>query len=272
MAQLKGKARANALPKQPLPSDYETDAPANIDTPLPPTRTNEELNLKVLRRHYPDVTSVHKVAQYAVLYLFSPETQWEKSGIEGTLFMCELTPSSISADRFSVIILNRRGLNNFTVELTSRDNVEFSEPYVILQEQGEDGTQQIYGLWIFSEPPPSSTATIRVETAEKIQELAARAEESRMAREDILKAEAEAIGEIRPVQGESIPMGRQLSLRELFGQQREQDAAFHIHNNGLDNHHSSRPSSGFAPTPNPGNNDVLGQLFMNAKQAYNDVG
>ncbi|KAF2715147.1 PH domain-like protein [Pleomassaria siparia CBS 279.74] len=250
------KSRTRGQQSQPQPSDYETDAPPIVDVSPPPPRSNEELNLSVLRRHYPDVTALRHVAPYAVLYAFNLDTeQWEKIGIEGTLFVCELTPSLSGADRFSVVILNRRSLDNFAMELTSEAEMEITDEYVILQ------GDQVYGLWIFSEPPPSSTANTRVETAEKIKALATQAAETRRAREQVVKNGADTAAEQEHVQEGSVPMGRQLSLRELFGQQRVQDAAWSVHN-----HHS--------PSPGPGltGNDVLGQLFMKAKQDYNGVG
>ncbi|PSN71612.1 PH domain-like protein, partial [Corynespora cassiicola Philippines] len=246
----------------PQPSDYETDAPPNVDVPLPPPRSNEELNLSVLRRHYPDVVAIHHVASYAVLYTFSLDSaQWEKIGVEGTLFVCQLLPSPIGADRFAVIILNRRGLDNFCNDINSDDEVEISDEYIILQ--GDPA----YGIWIFSEPPPSSTANAHAETADKIMALARQAAASSQEREHQLNNGGAAISD--QVEA-SVPMGRQLSLRELFGQQREQDAAWSVHNH----HTNQRNDTNFAANPNPmpPQNDVLGQLFMKAKQDYNGLG
>ncbi|CAN9375655.1 unnamed protein product [Alternaria alternata] len=256
------KARANQPQPPPQPSDYETDAPPAVDVPLPPPRSNEELNFSVLRRQYADLLSIEHVTPYAALYTFNLETQsWEKMGIEGTLFICQLTPSPIGAERYCAIILNRRGLDNFYQELTSSEEMEISDPYVIIQ--GE----QVYGIWIFADPPPASTANCRVETAAKMMDIADKARASREALEPTAKATelAEAAS--------SVPMGRQLSLRELFGQQREQDAGFSIHN------HNTHPmpsihqqQQGYMPSPGPAQNDVLGQLFMKAKQNHNGLG
>lgn len=165
----KGKSRGHHAP--PQPSDYETDAPQNIEypPPPPPARSTEELNLGVIRRHYPEVTSVHYVAPYAVLYTFSLETQqWEKVGVEGSLFICELIPSAIGVERYGVVILNRRSMDNFYMDITGPESIEITDEYIIMQ------GDQVYGLWIFCEPLPSSTAFKRTETAAKIQELAVR--------------------------------------------------------------------------------------------------
>ncbi|KAF1362161.1 PH domain-like protein [Lizonia empirigonia] len=266
----KSKARAHHPQPPPQPSDYETDAPPPaLDVPLPPPRSNEELNVSVLRCIYPELLTLEHVTPYAALYTFSLETQqWEKLGVEGTLFLCKLTPSPLGADRYSVAILNRRGLDNFYLELTSEDEMEFTDPYVILQ------GDQVYGIWVFADPPPASTANCRIETAEKIMKAAEKARLSREGREREGKNGVHRASEYVET-ASSAPMGRQLSLRELFGQQRQQDAGFSVH----DDHNQQMPhdypqQQAYTPTPHPGmsQQDVLGQLFFNAKQNYNGLG
>ena len=270
MAPHKSKARAHHPQPPPQPSDYETDtAPPAVDVPLPPPRSNEELNFSVLRRIYPELVAIEHVTPYAALYTFSLETQqWEKLGVEGTLFLCRLTPSAIGADRYSVAILNRRGLDNFYLELTSEEEMEFTDPYVILQ------GDQVYGIWVFADPPPASTADCRTDTANKIMQAAEKARLSREAKEQEARNGVHQASE-HVETATSAPMGRQLSLRELFGQQRQQDADFSVH----DHHSQHMPQNypqqqAYIPAPNPGmsHQDVLGQLFFNAKQNYNGLG
>jgi hypothetical protein len=251
----KARARGQGAP-QPQPSDYETD----FDAPPPPPRSNEELNLSVLHRHYPSIVSIQHVAPYAVLYAFNLDTSlWEKIGIEGTLFVCELTEAHGGAERYSVVILNRRGLDNFEMELSSEAEMEITDEYVILQ------GDQVYGLWIFSEAE-SSTQGMRAQTANKIKELAERAAESRRVREQAVRNGAEEAAEQQSGAG-GVEMGRSVSLRELFGQQRTADAGFSVHN-----HHSPSPGPGAGAAPGPSQVDILSQLFMKAKQDYNGVG
>ena len=223
---------------QQVVSDYdETDtatftdnAAANIAPP--PSRTNTELNLLVLRRYCPDVERIVQIAPFAVVYSFSPDTQgWEKIGTEGTLFVCQLAGASYS--RYSVIILNRKSLDNFIVELVSAENVEITDSYVILQSPGEDGVEQIYGLWIFSEDDvqPSTQEVV----AMAIEECALRAEEGKKLAEEaygggvhndlngVLGAgQAEAsyvemtVESTQPAQPIP-PAGQQIDLMQLFG-------------------------------------------------------
>jgi len=157
------KTRNAQLQPQPAQSDYEdTDNPTITDVAPalapPPQRTNTELNLTVLRRYCPEIEHIVSIAPFAVLYTFSPDSQrWEKCGIEGTLFICQLTGS-----RYNTMILNRKGLDNFMTELVSADDIEITDSYVILQAMSEEGTPQIYGLWIFAdgEAQPSTKEVI----------------------------------------------------------------------------------------------------------------
>jgi hypothetical protein len=179
----KKNTRAAQLQPQPQPtqSDYETDTnvtDAVHQTPMapPPTRTNTELNLLVLRRYVPNVERIISIAPFAVVYIFSPETQqWEKSGVEGTLFVCQLSGGNYL--RYNVVILNRKSLDNFITDLVSGEDIEITEQYVILQVIGDDGTPNIYGLWIFSEE--DTVPSVRETVANSIQECAVRAEMAR---------------------------------------------------------------------------------------------
>ena len=169
------------LQPQPTQSDYETDTAAVTDAAptsmaLPPTRTNTELNLLVLRRYVPSVERIMSIAPFAVVYLFSPETQqWQKSEVEGTLFVCQLSGDDYL--RYNVVILNRKSLDNFITELVSGEDIEITEQYVIIQVIGDDGSPNIYGLWIFSEE--GDVPSVRETVANSIQECAVRAEIAR---------------------------------------------------------------------------------------------
>jgi hypothetical protein len=204
------------------------------------TRTNEQLNHSVLHRYYPHVSQILSIASYTVLYQFSPEaSSWVKLEIEGTLFICELSPADYGAKRFNAVILNRRGFENWEYELRSSEDVEVTSEYIILK--GDvDGEDVIYGLWIFAEQG-SSTELARQDNAAVIERCAREAEESEHLALQKL-AQLQENGAISGGNGytaeqdeseveeaaESVAMGRQLSLRELFGQQRTQDAGFAV--------------------------------------------
>ncbi|KAI3129559.1 hypothetical protein CBS147330_5189 [Penicillium roqueforti] len=295
-------------------TDNESDAPYYSDMqqqPAPPLRSNEELNLSVIRRHKPSVTSILSLAPYAVVYIFSPTTkQWEKNGVEGTLFVCQETQGELGEDRYTAFVVNRRGLDNFDLPLTEGENVEITEEYVILKaeesaegEAGQNGIAdplhpqnlsenqtgtnnvRIYGLWIYSEPPPNSTAESRTINAQMILECATHAGESmKLARERLeamrqtsLHAAAMAASTQAPPMEElqtGVPMGRHISLQDMFGQQRAQDDSWSVraHHLGPNQHPQQYPQQSsyqhmvpHHPTPPPQpQSDVLGDLFRRA--------
>jgi len=168
-------------------SDYDSEAQHVDHNTVAVPRTNEELNLTVLRRHDPEIQSIISVAPFAVVYVFSSESQsWVKNGVEGALFVCLLNTTTSGSERYSVFILNRKGVENFRTELKATGDVEITDEYVILQ-VNDDGAENknaiaavngIYGLWIFSEQGGSTSHTRDVH-AKLIMNCAQRSEESR---------------------------------------------------------------------------------------------
>ncbi|KAL2053330.1 hypothetical protein ABVK25_006324 [Lepraria finkii] len=122
-----------------------------------------------VRRHLPTTHSIIRIAPFAVTYLFSPERKgWEKSGVEGSLFI--VRTDGRGGEGYAVVVLNRRGLENFILRLEKADQVEVTEEYIILQ----DG-ETVHGLWVFEEAE-GSTQGIRKEIGQTILECAKRAE------------------------------------------------------------------------------------------------
>ena len=199
----------------------------------PPTRTDTELNLAVLRRHNAAVVGLVHVAPYAVVYEFSAAQQaWEKAGIEGSAFVVQLAPSATHAARFAVVVLNRRGLHNFELELHAPDEVEVTDEYIILQRKPPGAAApHIFGLWVFAEPPPASTATQREQVARCVLECAERVEAGRRL------PPAEQLPQLDGAQDDSPPaasdryasdMARQGSLTALLEQQRHADDSWSV--------------------------------------------
>lgn len=297
------------------PTDYGTDLPddgyladmnQSNDDPMGPRATatqrqpasNEEMNLMVLKRYNPAITSILSIAPHAVIYIFNPTTQlWEKEnvGIEGTLFICQWTQGELGENRYSVLVLNRRGLQNFEAQLCDGEDVKITEDYVILRvadgrgrgshdvngsiENKGDGShkpESIYGVWIFSEPAPSSTAETRELNSRAIKEFATQGARSRKQAEERQKQRQngpeQGDGEYRP-QG-SVSMGHQVSLQELFEQQRAQYAQWSVHAHGQQQTavNPAAPAPPAAPmggSQNQTGNDVLGDLFRQAGMTYN---
>jgi hypothetical protein len=132
-----------------------------------PHRTNTELNLSVLRRYLPSIRSIVSIAANAVVYNFPPDAQqWEKSGVEGTLFVCEQDPALVAGrlvPRACVFVLNRRGLDNLVVELCQASVCEVAGELITfnvhddIEAVGSDaygeagGNTRGIGIWIHAD-------------------------------------------------------------------------------------------------------------------------
>jgi hypothetical protein len=218
MSVRQGKQRQrNHLPPPIQASDYESDAQHYDNRHIPPaTRTNTELNLSVLRRYNPSIRTILSIAANAVVYLFTPRTQtWEKSGVEGTLFVCDQEPTRISGDdSFCIVVLNRRGLDNIILDLGNTQDVEITNELLIMrfQDRASGNEQKVIGLWIHND----KNDTREVNQA-LIKECWERARESR-----ILDAERAAFqghfdeenGDIEHI--EPVGVGKRISLTDLF--------------------------------------------------------
>lgn len=268
-------------------SDYESDNQgyaSDYPSHQPPAeRTNDELNLAVLKRHDQQIVSILSIAPFAVIYDFSPlpEPTWSKSGVEGSLFICQLTPGISGEDRYVAVVLNRRGLDNFEAELREGENagVEITGDFVIVSyKHGHE--QKIKGIFIFSDGPGTSTAQTRELNADLMKQLAVQAGLSRKAAEaaaaqatarhtDGHMREAESTVEDAPM---STAMSKQLSLQELFNQQRAEDAAWsvRVHSPSQDPQQAQFQSYDGAnenhrmTIPESHQPDILGDLFRRA--------
>lgn len=143
---------------------HDTEAVQTPPSPIGQTRPEQQeinlessadaisvLNLRVLKRHVPETEEIVYRTSYAVVYTFAADSGiWEKIGKEGTLFVIRLTNGKSSRtlkgymqhsggndhkekdrERFAVVVLNRRGMDNFVLDL---DDVE---------DEDEDGEKEI---------------------------------------------------------------------------------------------------------------------------------
>ena len=130
---------------QVQPSDYESESQFIVPT----TRTNTDLNLSVLRRYIPDITTILSIAPAAVIYNFIADEQtWEKADVEGTLFVCQLQASPLaSKDRYSIAVLNKKSMDNLIVEMNVVQDVEITTQFLILRWTDDTG-ERIVGVYI----------------------------------------------------------------------------------------------------------------------------
>lgn len=133
-------------------SDYESDAAhymeQNPNRAQVPMRTNTELNLSVLQRYLPSIRSILSIAPNAAVYDFDTENgTWDKTGVEGTMFVCE-EEMVAGLPRACVFILNRKGLENHVVDLSKCLACELTPELLIINMEGENrGPPKVLGLW-----------------------------------------------------------------------------------------------------------------------------
>ncbi|GAB7343764.1 hypothetical protein MBLNU457_1738t1 [Dothideomycetes sp. NU457] len=138
---------------------YHTDAAAQayaVHAPNPPPRDSDELNLAVLRRWDPEVVAIKSKASMAVVYTCSTETgQWERADIEGPLFICELVratlpipDSSLLIERYKAVILNRKNMQNFAVDLKESGQLDVNDSLIMFSPSQPD--EPLYGIWVYA--------------------------------------------------------------------------------------------------------------------------
>lgn len=152
------KSRHHRHPSNRIPavSDYESDAAVMADYAPPPPRTNTELNLSVLQRYLPSIHTILSIAANAVMYAFNADAErWDKSGVEGTMFVCAQSPlpeDPQQRPRACVFVLSRRGLENVVVDLARVSHVEIMGELVILKVEGEwGGEEKVLGIWVHND-------------------------------------------------------------------------------------------------------------------------
>lgn len=203
-------------PRRAVPqSDNDTDAaPESAKTST--DRSIADLNLSVLRRYKPSIKTILSVAPYATVYGLNKDMkEWDKSGIEGTMFVCELSPGKLGQERYAIFILNRLGMQNFVFHLTNPHCVEITPEFLILGPLDGD----YFSIWIYSEPN-KSTAETRERNVKLIKECARDSEASRQRAERSLQASHVPQ---TPVSSQGITSGP-LLLQQLFEHQRRQGA------------------------------------------------
>jgi hypothetical protein len=221
----RSRNHASSTSQAPLVSDYDSEAQYTA----PRTgRTKEEINHSVVKRYVPSLAAILEIAASAYIYILNNVSgEWEKTSIEGTLFVCELTPSPITGTpRHCIVVLNRKGLENLIVFSEELQAVEISDQFLLLKFRSRENTfvqeskeeEKILGFFMTADEDVKD----RIKTAVKSHwEMALRVRESG---EDI-ERRVENFGDegygggggLGDGVGESKPMGRRLSLTELFG-------------------------------------------------------
>ncbi|KAK2762952.1 Dcp1-like decapping family protein [Colletotrichum kahawae] len=226
----RGHNRHPSTGPRPVQSDYESDAAHYLDThPVPDPnpallhRTNTDLNLSVLRRYLPSINATLAIAANAVVYTFNPLLPgWDKTGIEGTYFLCMqdppvlpslpgsgVPPAAPAPPRACIFVLNRRGLENVILDLGDVADFEVMDEIYIFRLHGDAEENKVMGIWIHADKEDTRVmnAAMIDETLKQVRAF----QESGAAHQ--LSPQEEELGPAMQA------IGRKLSLSDLFGAQ-----------------------------------------------------
>ena len=99
----------------------------------------KKANLRLLQRSInPNIDDIVGSATHVVLYEYS--AGWEKSNVEGSLFLV-----AQAGPEYSLAILNRHSTENFQVAVTNTFQLQHKEPYLIFKQ-----SPKILGIWFHS--------------------------------------------------------------------------------------------------------------------------
>lgn len=195
-----------------------------------PVRSNNELNLTVLQRYNPSITTILSIAASCQIYNYFPaDASWDKAEIAGTLFVCQMAPFSATTvgarERFCVALLNKKGLDNLIIDMQDVQEVEIKDEFMIMRflERGQRGLdgglmeeEKVLGFYIHADQ-----ADTRELNCTLVKGLWERVKDS-AAMEALERGTQEMGGsegfESASTSGAVLP-GRRLSLKDLFGGQ-----------------------------------------------------
>lgn len=101
----------------------------------------KKANLRLLQRTFdPSMEDIVGSATHAVLYEYINPQGWEKSQVEGSVFLVQKPGPS-----YSLAILNRSSTENFEVQVTKTFQLQHKEPYLIFKQ-----SPKILGIWFHS--------------------------------------------------------------------------------------------------------------------------
>ncbi|XP_062441842.1 mRNA-decapping enzyme 1A [Rhea pennata] len=106
------------------------------------SRAGQEISLAALRRHDPYITSIADVTGQVALYSFSPKAnEWEKTDIEGTLFVYKRSASPYHG----FTIVNRLNMHNLVEPVNKDLEFQLHEPFLLYR----NASLSIYSIWFY---------------------------------------------------------------------------------------------------------------------------
>ncbi|XP_048463526.1 mRNA-decapping enzyme 1B isoform X8 [Rhincodon typus] len=103
-----------------------------------------DISLAALQRQDPYIFRIVDVASQVALYTFSQrDNEWEKTDVEGTLFIYARSASP----RHGFTIMNRLNVENRTEPITKDLDLQLQDPFLLYR----NAQLSIYGIWFYDE-------------------------------------------------------------------------------------------------------------------------
>ncbi|XP_015671691.1 mRNA-decapping enzyme 1A, partial [Protobothrops mucrosquamatus] len=105
-------------------------------------KAGQEMSLAALKQHDPYITSIADVTGQVALYRFSPKAnEWEKTDIEGTLFVYKRSASPYHG----FTIVNRLNMHNLVEPVNKDLEFQLHEPFLLYR----NANLLIYSIWFY---------------------------------------------------------------------------------------------------------------------------
>ncbi|KAJ8262044.1 hypothetical protein GJAV_G00161460 [Gymnothorax javanicus] len=101
-----------------------------------------DISLAALKRQDPYINNIVDVASQVALYTFSNRAnEWEKTDVEGTLFVY----TRLASPRHGFTIMNRLSMDNLTEPITKDLDFQLQDPFLLYR----NARLSIYGIWFY---------------------------------------------------------------------------------------------------------------------------
>ncbi|XP_044772786.1 mRNA-decapping enzyme 1A isoform X2 [Neomonachus schauinslandi] len=182
------------------------------------SRAGQEMSLAALKQHDPYITSIADLTGQVALYTFCPKAnQWEKTDIEGTLFVYRRSASPYHG----FTIVNRLNMHNLVEPVNKDLEFQLHEPFLLYR----NASLSIYSIWFYDKNDCHRIAKLM---ANVVEEETRRSQQA--ARDKQSPSQANGCSDHRPIDilemlsrakdeyERSTPSGhKHLTVEELFG-------------------------------------------------------
>uniref|UniRef100_A0A2K6GZ54 5'-(N(7)-methylguanosine 5'-triphospho)-[mRNA] hydrolase n=1 Tax=Propithecus coquereli TaxID=379532 RepID=A0A2K6GZ54_PROCO len=182
------------------------------------SRAGQEMSLAALKQHDPYITSIADLTGQVALYTFCPKAnQWEKTDIEGTLFVYRRSASPYHG----FTIVNRLNMHNLVEPVNKDLEFQLHEPFLLYR----NASLSIYSIWFYDKNDCHRIAKLM---ADVVEEETRRSQQA--ARDKQSPSQANGCSDHRPIDilemlsrakdeyERSAPSGQKhLTVEELFG-------------------------------------------------------